>query len=107
MRPFLADDVLWHVGGNHSMSGDYVGIEAVIDYFRRVRKETAGTLRSRPPRSLANDRHASMLHACLRVPRRAMDGRAAGRGTHAGSNGRWTEYWALASDQDAVNAFWS
>jgi hypothetical protein len=21
--------------------------------------------------------------------------------------GRWTEYWALANDQDAVDAFWS
>ena len=51
MRPFLADDVLWHVGGNHTISGDYVGVDAVVDYFRRVRKETAGTLQVSPAES--------------------------------------------------------
>ena len=30
------------------MSGDYIGIEAVVDYFRRVRRETAGTLQVEP-----------------------------------------------------------
>jgi hypothetical protein len=107
MRGFLADDILWHVGGNHEMSGDYVGIEAVVDYFRRVRRETAGTLQVEPAEILANDRHASIF---MRVSAyrdvRWMDVLLAEALT-LDSNGRWTEYWALANDQDAVDAFWS
>lgn len=107
MRGFLADDILWHVGGNHEMSGDYIGIEAVVDYFRRVRRETAGTLQVEPAEILANDRHASIF---MRVSAyrdvRWMDVLLAEALT-LDPNGRWTEYWALANDQDAVDAFWS
>jgi ketosteroid isomerase-like protein len=31
MRGSLADDIVWHVGGNHEMSGDYIGIEDAVD----------------------------------------------------------------------------
>lgn len=107
MRGFLADDILWHVGGNHQMSGDYIGIEAVVDYFRRVRRETAGTLQVDAAEILANDRHASIF---MRVSAyrdvRWMDVLLAEALT-LDPNGRWTEYWALANDQDAVDAFWS
>ena len=94
-------------GGNHEMSGDYVGIEAVIDYFRRVRRETAGTLQVEPAEILANDRHASIF---MRVSAyrdvRWLDVLLAEALT-LDPNGSWTEYWALANDQDAVDAFWS
>ncbi len=107
MRGFLAPDILWHVGGNHRMSGDYVGIEAVIDYFRRVRRETAGTLQVEPAEILANDRHGSIftrVSAYREV--RSLDVLLA-EALALDPDGRWTEYWALADDQDAVDAFWS
>ncbi len=107
MREFLAPDILWHVGGNHEMSGDYVGVDAVIDYFRRVRHETAGTLQVEPAEILANDRHASIF---MRVSAyrevRWMDVLIAEALT-LDADGHWTEYWALADDRDAVDAFWS
>lgn len=107
MRGFLSPDILWHVGGNHEMSGDYVGVDAVIEYLRRVRHETAGTLRVEPAEILANDRHASIF---MRVSAyrevRWMDVLIAEALT-LGPDGRWTEYWALAEDQVAVDAFWS
>lgn len=34
------DDILWHVGGKHPLSGDYTGREAVADYFNEVRSLT-------------------------------------------------------------------
>ena len=107
MRGSLADDIVWHVGGNHEMSGDYIGIEAVVDYFRRVRRETAGTLQVQPAEILANDRHASIF---MRVSAyrdvRWMDVLLAEAHT-LDPNERWAEYRALANDRDVVDAFWS
>ena len=107
MREFLADDVLWHVGGNHQMSGDYRGVDAVVGYFRDVRKATAGTLQVEPEEILANDRHASIF---MRVTAyrdvRTLDVLFAEALT-LDPQGRWSEYWALSNDQDAVDAFWT
>ena len=107
MREFLGDDIVWHVGGNHDMSGDYRGIEAVVDYFRDVRKATAGTLQVEPVEVLANDRHASIfMHVTAHRDVRTLDVLLAEALT-LDARGRWSEYWALAKDQDAVDAFWS
>ena len=107
MREFLADDIVWHVGGNHEMSGDYRGVESVVDYFRDVRKATAGTLQVEPVEVLANDRHASIfMHVTAHRDVRRLDVLLA-EALSLDARGRWNEYWALANDQDAVDAFWS
>lgn len=107
MRGFLAEDIVWHVGGNHEMSGDYQGVDAVVDYFRDVRKATAGTLQVEPVEVLANDRHASIfMHVTAHRDVRTLDVLLAEALT-LDAEGRWSEYWALANDQDAVDAFWS
>jgi ketosteroid isomerase-like protein len=107
MRDVLAQDILWHVGGDHPMSGDYRGQDAVIDYFDRVRELTSGSLRVEPVEILANDRHASifMMVSAKRDGRR-MNVLLA-EALALGSDGLWREYWALADDQDAVDAFWA
>ena len=107
MRGFLAEDILWHVGGDHEMSGDYEGIDAVIDYFQAVRRATGGTLRVEPVEILANDRHAAIfMRVTAHRDVRRMDVLLAEALT-LDPSGHWTEYWALADDQDAVDAFWS
>jgi hypothetical protein len=35
VRALLADDIHWHVPGRNAIAGDYLGIEAVLAYFRR------------------------------------------------------------------------
>lgn len=107
MRDVLAQDILWHVGGNHPLSGEYRGQDAVIDYFDRVRELTTGTLRVEPVEILANDRHASifMMVSASREGRR-MNVLLA-EALALGPDGLWQEYWALADDQEAVDAFWA
>ena len=107
MRDVLAQDILWHVGGNHPLSGDYRGQDAVIDYFDRVRELTTGSLRVEPVEILANDRHASIF---MMVSARRGDRRMnvlLAEALALSSDGLWQEYWALADDQDAVDAFWA
>jgi ketosteroid isomerase-like protein len=36
VRGFLADDVVWHAGGRHPLSGIFHGPDAVLDYLARV-----------------------------------------------------------------------
>ena len=38
----LDDHVVWHVGGNNTLTGDYEGKEAVLSFFGRLMQETGG-----------------------------------------------------------------
>ena len=104
---YFSEDVVWRVGGQHPLSGEYRGKEELLEYFATVREQTGGTLRLEPQSILASDRHTAMF---TRVT-----GQRNGRSLDVvlaqvlanGPDGRWTEYWALADDQEAVDAFWS
>ena len=39
----IDDEVVWHVPGTNAMSGDVRGREALLEWFRRLRKITDGT----------------------------------------------------------------
>jgi len=106
-RRFFTDDLVWHVGGHHPMSGDYRGLEAAFAYFERVRQLTNGTLRSTPQDILADDTHVGVF---TRVTAERQDRHldvVMAQAFRVNPAGRFTEYWALADDQEAVDAFWS
>src|SRR5215212_3850297 len=42
MDEHLADDVVWHVGGNSKWAGAYQGKEKVLEYFARQAQSTDG-----------------------------------------------------------------
>ena len=106
MKEFFADDVVWHVGGRHRLSGDYRGREALFAYFDEVRELTAGSLTVEEEHVLSSDQHTAMF---TRV-RGSLDGRSLdvsmAQTFKVGPDGRWTEYFAMADDQKAVDAFW-
>ena len=72
-RDFFTEDVVWHVGGNHPLSGDYQGRDAIFAYFEKVRDLTHGTLRSEPEEgsSQAWPVETEPLFACM-AQRRAV-----------------------------------
>jgi uncharacterized protein len=107
MREFLAPDIRWHVSGDHPLSGDYEGIEEVLGYFGRVQELTEGSLRIEPTQMLADDGRASIF---MRVTATRADRKLDVEMAETlllDEQGRWAEYWALADDQAAVDAFWS
>lgn len=106
IRGALAEDAVWHVGGTHAYSGDYRGREAILEYFDRVSAETGGTLRLDPIELLANDRRGA---AFLRVTADRGDQHldvTMAEAFQFDDQGRIREFWAHATDQDAVNRFW-
>jgi YbgC/YbaW family acyl-CoA thioester hydrolase len=48
LHDVLTRDIAWHVPGNNAIAGDYHGIDAVLDYFRRRRDHAGGTFRMHP-----------------------------------------------------------
>ena len=102
----LAEDAVWHVGGKHSLSGDYRGREAILGYFDRVGAETAGTLTLEPVEVVANDlRGAAFLRVTADRDGRHLDVTMAEAFVFA-TDGTITEFWAHSNDQDAVDGFW-
>ena len=54
-RDFFDDDVVWHVAGNHPLSGDYRGKDALFAYFDAVNAQASLTLEATG--ILADDRY--------------------------------------------------
>lgn len=107
LRDFYSDDVVWHVGGRHPLSGDYQGREALFGYFEKVRELTGGSIRLVPESIIASDRYTAMF---TRVTAQRNDNNldvVLAQIYRNGPDGRWNEYWAVADDQEAVDAFWS
>lgn len=107
MQKHLADDIVWHVGGNHHLSGDYRGGGAVLDYHERVRELTGGSLKLEPVSVMADAEHAGIF---LRVSGERSGSKldtVMAEALRLDGQGRWVEYWAQADDQVAVDEFWS
>lgn len=106
MRQYLADDIVWHVGGHHQLSGDYRGVDAVLDYYSRAQELSGGSLAIEPVEIMADDRFgAAIMRATGERAGKRLDATLA-EGLKFDEQGRWAEYWALANDQRAVDEFW-
>jgi ketosteroid isomerase-like protein len=61
VRELLTDDVEWHVPGTSSIAGDYLGIEAVLEYFRKRRDLAGLSFRMHPREVLLGDEHVAVI----------------------------------------------
>lgn len=107
MRSYLADDVVWHVGGDHPLSGDYRGTDAVVGYCAKALELTGGTLRGEPLEILVDARHAGVFNRITGERDGAKLDTVLAQAITFDDDGRWTEYWALADNQDEVDDFWA
>ena len=53
----IADSIVWHVGGDNPLTGDYKGKAAVLEFFMRFGQLTEGTAEHQIHDVLANDEH--------------------------------------------------
>ena len=102
----FTEDVVFHVPGNHHLSGDYTGREALLGYFETVRALTGDNLTMELERVLAGDRYTAVFSR-LRgtLGQRSVDVLMAQTFVN-GEDGLFSEYYALADDQQAYDAFW-
>jgi ketosteroid isomerase-like protein len=105
MDEHVADDVVWHVGGNSKWAGEYRGKDAVLDYFARSAKAMGGMPEADVHDILANDDHVVVIGS---ASARAADGSSAAwkyvNVFHI-SDGKATEVWGMAENDADVDPF--
>lgn len=107
MGELLADDITWHVAGDHRLSGVYRGRDAVLGYFAKVGEETQDSIKLDRIEVLANDRHgAAFLRVTGDRQGHRLDTVMAEAFTFDDA-GRIAEYFATPNDQAAIDRFWS
>ena len=101
----LAPSATWHIPGSSQMAGDYVGLDELFGFWRRVAELTGGGMRLEVLDVLANDEHAAVwVHGRARRDDRTFEE----RGVHVFtlSDGLITEAWFHYEDQAAYDEFW-
>ena len=107
LREFYADDVIWHAAGKNPLSGDYRGREELFKYFEQVRSMTEGSLKLEPTSILASDQHTAMFTRVTGEREGKRLDVMLAQAFRVDSEGRYVEYWSMADDQAAVDAFWA
>ena len=101
----LADDVVWHVGGNSKWAGAYQGKAQVLDFFTRQGQAMGGMPSVEVHDVLGNDDHVVMLGTATAT---APDGSSAEwkytQVFHI-RDGKATEVWGMAENDAAVDPF--
>lgn len=106
LNDLLSDDIVWHAAGNNTISGDYVGKEAVFGLLARIGQETGGSFKNEIHDLLANDKHGVAL---VNISAARGDKTIEGRSIHVFhmTDGKMTEFWVYPEDRAAMDAFWS
>jgi ketosteroid isomerase-like protein len=107
LAPYFAEDIVWHVGGKHDLSGTYRGRDSVLDYLRTAGERAGGTLLLEPEAILADDDHLAMF---MRVRGDRDDKHLDATMTEIvelDENGTWKQFFALSEHQDAIDEFWA
>ena len=106
INDLLAEDTVWHSGGDNILAGDYKGKEAVLGYMARLMQETGGTFRNEIHDMLANDEHGVALVNAT--------GERNGKTLNTPiihifhmRDGKMTEFWSVGTDQAVLDDFWA
>jgi uncharacterized protein len=102
----IADDAVFHIGGDSIVAGEHRGKDAVVALGVKVLEETNGTYRTDLLSVLANDSHAITLHhwsAERRGDRIEMDN----FNVYRFENGQVVERWEFIEDRQSHDAFWA
>jgi ketosteroid isomerase-like protein len=104
---FMADDIVWHVGGNNVISGDYRGKDAVFGFFGRLMQETGGTFKTEVHDILANDKHgATLVTNTAERKGKSLEWRAVNL-SHTDHDGRVTEFWVFPENSQELDEFFT
>jgi ketosteroid isomerase-like protein len=101
----IADDAVFHIGGDSIVAGEHRGKDAIIRLGMLVSEETGGTFQTGLLSVQANDSYSVTLHrwtAQRRGERVEMDN----FNVYGFARGLVVERWEYVADQRAHDAFW-
>ena len=103
---YFSPDVVWHVGGRSKYAGDHAGVDNVLKLFMENFQDTNGTLKVELHDVVANDEHVMAMgtFSGSRNGKQLSD-----RFAHMAhvKDGKMTESWIFAENQDKVDDFWA
>ena len=106
LRELFSPDIVWHAGGNNSLTGDYKGIDEVFGMFGKLFEMTGGTMNQQVHDLLASDDHGV---AITHVTASRDDGRTMDVDQvavfHMDDQSRVSEAWIVPADAQAADAF--
>ncbi|MDP8928366.1 MAG: nuclear transport factor 2 family protein [Actinomycetota bacterium] len=103
----FADDVVAHIVGTHSLSGDHQGKQAVFGFFGQLAERSGGTAQLRLREVLADDWFAlALVEVAGQVADATIDGERAAVVFRL-KDGRFIEFWSHHYDQAKMDAVWS
>lgn len=106
VKTLWTDDVVWHVGGNNPLAGDYKGQDEILGFFGKAFELTGGTMKIDVHDILANDEHAVAL-VTVSAQR---DGKTTDMNAvhvfHV-RDGKTSEFWGFNEDDRRADDFWA
>lgn len=107
LNELFSDDVTWHVGGDHALSGDHRGKEKVFGVFGILAERSGGTARLQPTGTIVDDWFAvALAEVAGTFDGEALDNARAAMVLRI-EGGRFTEIWSHHYDQDEMDRLWS
>jgi uncharacterized protein len=105
MDAHLADDVIWHVGGNSKWAGSYEGKAKVLDFFARQTQALGGAPALDIHDVLATDDHVVVLGTASATAPGGSSAEWKYVQVFHIRNGKAAEVWGLAENDAAVDPF--
>ena len=105
VRSLVDDDVVWHIGGENPISGEYKGKEAVIGMFAKFAQLTEGTYEADVHDILASEEHTVVLGTYTATRRGRTRSARFVDVIHPGSDGKAKEFWRFFEDAAAEDEF--
>jgi ketosteroid isomerase-like protein len=105
MDQHLADDVVWHVGGNSKWAGAYQGKQQVLEYFARQAQATSGPPSVEIHDIVGNDEHVVVLGSAKATARDGSSAEWKYTQVFHIRDGKATEVWGMAENDAAVDPF--
>jgi uncharacterized protein len=105
MDEHLADDVVWHVGGNSKWAGTYQGKQQVLEFFGRQAQAMGGQTSAEIHDILGNDEHVVVLGSAKASARDGSSAEWKYTQIFHIRDGKATEVWGMAENDAAVDPF--
>ncbi|MEE9583018.1 MAG: nuclear transport factor 2 family protein [Acidimicrobiia bacterium] len=103
MRELFTEDAVWHVGGHNRWTGDYQGLDAILEYFGGLAGEASFDQDIHAV--LADDEHvATLVNTTATRGDKALESQTVFI-FHVGG-GRVSEVWGTSLDDHATDEFW-
>lgn len=102
----IADEAVFHVGGDSIVAGEYVGKDAIVELGMKAFAETGGTWHTELLEVMANDSYATTLHRWT-AQRHGRSIEMDNFNVYRFHNGKVVERWEFIEDRDAHDGFWA